>query len=240
MSVIYEPRGRAAEYSGLACNLYTGCSLGCRYCYVPRTLRTTSVAFRHAAPRPHILEDLAREAPKYSGDPRRLLLCFACDPYQPIEAEHQITRRALEILEANNVRATILTKNPGLALRDLDLLKRANTWFGVSLSWLTDSLRIPWEPNAPSVGERIHGLRSAHQAGLFTWISLEPVIDPAEALGVIGETHSYVRHYKVGKINHMPAIEAGVDWPIFRAEVSILLRSLHADYYIKADLRDAR
>ena len=31
MSIIYEPRGKAREYSELAVNLYTGCSHGCRY-----------------------------------------------------------------------------------------------------------------------------------------------------------------------------------------------------------------
>ena len=33
MNVIYEPKGRAREYSELACNLYRGCTHGCRYCY---------------------------------------------------------------------------------------------------------------------------------------------------------------------------------------------------------------
>lgn len=28
MSIIYEPRGKAKEYSYLAANLYSGCSLG--------------------------------------------------------------------------------------------------------------------------------------------------------------------------------------------------------------------
>ena len=39
MSIIYEPRGKAREYSELAANLYTGCSHGCRYCYCPAILR---------------------------------------------------------------------------------------------------------------------------------------------------------------------------------------------------------
>lgn len=30
---IYNPSGKAGEYSRWACNFYTGCSNGCDYCY---------------------------------------------------------------------------------------------------------------------------------------------------------------------------------------------------------------
>ena len=30
---IYRPKGKALEYSRLACNFYVGCSNGCTYCY---------------------------------------------------------------------------------------------------------------------------------------------------------------------------------------------------------------
>ena len=33
MSVIYEPKGKAREYSPLALNLYLECQHGCKYCY---------------------------------------------------------------------------------------------------------------------------------------------------------------------------------------------------------------
>lgn len=48
MNVVYEPRGRAREYSELAYNLYRGCTHGCRYCYAPACMR----ACLHATHRP--------------------------------------------------------------------------------------------------------------------------------------------------------------------------------------------
>ncbi|MCL2434964.1 MAG: hypothetical protein FWD09_02345 [Lentimicrobiaceae bacterium] len=33
---IYNPSGKAGEYSYWACNFYTGCSNGCQYCYCKR------------------------------------------------------------------------------------------------------------------------------------------------------------------------------------------------------------
>ena len=56
MNVIYEPKGRAREYSELACNLYRGCTHGCRYCYAPATMRTTGEKWHgKAEPRKGVL-----------------------------------------------------------------------------------------------------------------------------------------------------------------------------------------
>ena len=33
---IYQPKGKAAEYSPWACNFFTGCSNDCSYCYCKR------------------------------------------------------------------------------------------------------------------------------------------------------------------------------------------------------------
>ena len=82
IEIIYEPTGRALEYSLLAANLYRGCPHGCRYCYAPGALHVSREAFHGAAcPRPGMLEALQHDARKISGDQRRILLCFTCDPY---------------------------------------------------------------------------------------------------------------------------------------------------------------
>ena len=60
MNAIYEPRGAAAEYAPLACNLYRGCGHGCKYCYAPACLRMGREEFARPAPRPGILDALGK------------------------------------------------------------------------------------------------------------------------------------------------------------------------------------
>ena len=83
---------------------------------------------------------------------------------------------------------------------------------------------------------KIRAIQTAHDRGIKTWVSLEPVIDPGQALRVIRELHPIVDHWKIGKINHWPGID--VDWIAFREEVRALLDDLGADYYLKKSLSE--
>jgi DNA repair photolyase len=97
MNVIYEPKGRAREYSELACNLYHGCTHGCLYCYAPVCMRTTGEDWHSKAePRAHVLAKLEKDAAALSGDSRKILFCFLSDPYQPIERRERLTRQAYQ------------------------------------------------------------------------------------------------------------------------------------------------
>ena len=237
MSVIYRPAGAALEYSPLACNLYRGCGHGCLYCYAPSCLRIGVREFRESpTPRPGVLDQLRREAVRLPSGAGPVLLCFTCDPYQPIEADHHLTRQAIEILGAANAPVRLLTKNPALALRDLDAMVRYRVEFGVSLVWTDDARRRAWEPASGTVAERLSSLAQARAAGLKTWVSMEPVIEPAEALAVIGSIAGSVEIIKVGKLNHNPILEAKVDWPAFTRAAVEIMQARHQAYYIKRDL----
>jgi len=61
--------------------------------------------------------------------------------------------------------------------------------------------------------------------GIRTWVSIEPVIDPDQALALIEERHPLVDHWKIGKINYDKEIENKIDWYKFREEGRNLLRS---------------
>lgn len=239
MNVIYEPKGRAREYSELACNLYRGCTHGCKYCYAPAAMRTTGEKWHgNSEPRKDILRLLEKDAQKLKGDPRSILFCFLCDPYQPIERSERLTHHALEIMVKYRLNNQLLTKGcADLILEDLDLMKNAQTQLGITLCFTDDNLRQQWEPNASKVSDRLNILKTAHKGGIFTWVSLEPVIDPTQALKVIKTANKYVDFWKIGKLNHMKRYERSVDWGKFLFDAKLLLNKLDAKYYIKKDLR---
>lgn len=89
------------------------------------------------------------------------------------------------------------------------------------------------------VQSRLNILRKAHEMGIYTWVSMEPVIIPDEALEVIRQAHDYVDFWKVGKLNHNKEVERNIDWPQFRDNATALLGSFGSKYYIKEDLRNA-
>src|SRR3989304_615713 len=122
-----------------------------------------------------ILPELRKQAPSFSG--KEVLFCFTSDPYQHLETESNITRQAIEILHANNIRVTILTKGGSRSIKDFDLLKFGDK-YGATLTFVNPEDSLKWEPNAALPEDRISALREAKKQGIETWASLEPVISP--------------------------------------------------------------
>lgn len=236
-SVIYEPRGKAREYSQLAVNLYNGCGHCCEYCYAPACIRTTRERFHEPGPRMDILQKIKVDARRLqlTHEAGLVLLCFTCDPYQPIDLQYQLSRQAIQILHSYNLNVMILTKGGLRAERDFDLLT-GNDWFGVTLTNLDDALSLKWEPAAALPGERINSLYRAYEKGIKTWVSLEPVLYPEITLEIIRKTHEFVDKFKVGTLNYHPHAR-NIDWHGFAANVKNLLTELNCDYYLKEDLR---
>lgn len=248
MRIVYEPRGRAKEYADLACNLYIGCTHGCKYCFAPACMHSTPAKWKSGVyVRQRALELFERDAAdmEKGREGRAVLFSFLSDPYQPLEAYEGITHRALEIVRSHGLRSKILTKGrEGLVSADFGLMQQAGTELGITVSFIDDKTRKRWEPDAAPIEERLALLAKAHAAGIRTWVSLEPVIDPAQALAVIREALPYVDFWKVGKLNHMKEVEQRIDWPRFRQDVLDLFSEAGkreaSDYYIKQDLRAAR
>ena len=234
MPIIYQPAGKAREYCDLAANLYAGCSHGCSYCYAPAALRRKAEAFVQAAPRKDLIRQIEKEAPNYAG--QEVHLCFTCDPYQPIETEHRLTRQTLDIFTRHQVRARILTKGGARCLEDLDRLKENGAIVGATLTFINDADSRQWEPAAALPEERMGALKTLHAAGIETWASLEPVIDPEQSLEIIRRTHPFVDTFKVGRWNYHQDAHA-IDWASFARQAVELLERVGARYYIKDDLR---
>jgi len=234
--LIYEPKGRAREYAALACNVYSGCDHRCTYCYAPSATRRNRDNFAISSTRPDFIRKLKREAKQRWLDctTERILLSFTCDPYQHLDVKEQMTRQILEVLKARDLNVQILTKGGFRALRDIDLLT-PNDAFACSLTLLNDKQSLEWEPAAALPNERIYSLLRYHEAGIPTWASLEPVLDPAASLQIIRETHTFVDLFKVGKLNYHPLANT-IDWRKFACDAVELLKELNCKYYIKRDL----
>ncbi|KKM93074.1 hypothetical protein LCGC14_1212100 [marine sediment metagenome] len=243
MRAIYETRGRAQEYCPLAVNLYQGCGHGCIYCYGPTVTHQDPEAFRGA---PHAREGILYAIDK---DARRLtakgefgpvLACFITDCYQPLDVEGGLSRKAIEILHYYSMRVTILTKGGKRAERDFDILKPRKglhvvDTFATSLTLLDEGDSGLWEPEAASPIERMESLRHAHEMGISTWASCEPVIYPEQTLELIRHSHPYVDLFKVGTLNYHEHGKT-IDWAVFARQVERLLISLGKNYYLKRDL----
>ena len=233
MSLIYEPKGKAREYSPLALNVYSGgCDHLCKYCYCSGIMRGDWGAI----PRPRDLAGLAREAAKAS---RQILLCFMADPYCAAEVQHGKTREALTVLREAGCSVAILTKGGSRCLRDMDLFDGwpgGRVKVGATLTFNASALSREWEPGAADPGDRIEALRQLHAAGVKTWASIEPVIIPSESLAIIESSLPYVDAYKVGRWNHDARANA-IDWPAFGKSSVDMIRAAGKRLYVKVDLR---
>jgi DNA repair photolyase len=101
---------------------------------------------------------------------------------------------------------------------------------------LEDSVSLKWERGASLPGDRIDTLRRFHDAGIYTWVSLEPVLDTAATLEIIRQTHTFVDLYKVGRVNYV-GLTKTTDWKQFTADVLAVLAETGARHYIKRDLQ---
>ena len=233
MQAIYQPRGKAGEYAELAVNLFNGCPHGCTYCYVPTIKNSSRSEHLNVFTRVGILDAIEKDARKMQGDPRHVLLCFMCDPYPPSDQKpFSVTREAIKILKRYKMRVAVLTKAGGRAMRDFDLLTPEDK-FGCTLTFSDPFLSTKWEPRADLPTDRLFALKCAHDRGIPTWASLEPVIEPAQTLALIRRSLNFVDEYKVGKLNYLPS---EVNWRSFCVNLAATLQDCHAHYYIKNSL----
>ena len=237
MKAIYQPAGKAFEYAALACNLRRGCEHGCLYCFAPSTLQMRKSDFHAASvPRPGILDALRREAPAYAGSETPVLLSFTSDPYTPAEAEDETTRTAISILHEHDIPVHVLTKGGMRASRDFPLLTGRGCAFGTTLVFTNDPDRQHWEPGAAPVADRIEAIKLAHNLGIQTWVSVEPVIVGEQAIEVIEQLAPWVDEFRVGKLNYHP-LSKELNWHYWTPRIVAALLASGRDYLVKGSLR---
>jgi len=236
MIKIYEPKGRAREYSPFAMNYFKGCDHGCRYCYVPRMMKVFNSQYCHDDVSVN-MKGLWKEAERFSKSNNcgeQVLLSFTGDPYCGLESGE--TRDVLCAFHEHDIHCSVLTKNPGKAIKDIDIMSdMAYFKMGTTLTLLDPDLSKMWEPGAPIGEERIKALKVFADNGIKTWASFEPVICPDDSLRMLSIVADFIDHVKIGKINNHPQ-ERSIDWAKFLKNAVEICRDNGLRFYIKDDL----
>lgn len=159
-------------------NLYRGCQHGCIYCDARSLCYQMDHVFEDIAVKENAIS-LLETALKAKRKPCMIGTGAMSDPYMPLEAELQMTRKALELIDKYGFGVAIQTKSAGI-LRDMDLLKRINSRtkavVQMTLTTWDESLCRMVEPNVSTTAERVAALRQFRDAGIPTVVWLSPIL----------------------------------------------------------------
>ncbi len=162
-------------------NCYRGCVHGCTYCFARQyheylgygagTDFETKIVVK-----PNASALLRQELKKTRDKMPHLDFSFATDPYLPLEASYELTRKCLEVCAEFQVPVSVITKAP-LVTRDIDILKKlrkVSVFF--SLPFLTKEKSNPFEPYTPGPEARFRAMQTITDAGIPVGIGIAPII----------------------------------------------------------------
>ncbi|MFB6237563.1 MAG: radical SAM protein [Halopenitus sp.] len=215
-------------------NVATGCRHGCKFCYVPSTPNIRA--------RPDMLEeevdveDGQQEWGSYvlyrDGLGERLDdhlsrkrtwketekgcgivgISFGTDCYMDGRAG-EITRNVVKALADHNRYARVLTRNPILALQDLDVFQEAgdHVTIGSSIPSMAADHVSAIETNAPHPEQRLRGLKEFNEAGVQTYVSMSPTY-PTQDRSDLREQLERIAECNPGVIFHEPINPRGANF----------------------------
>ncbi len=178
------------EYGDFTINHVLGCAHGCRYpCYAMVLAKRYGRVkdyddWKHPRIVGNALELLEREIPKYRRRIRSVHLSFTTDPFMYDAVNKRVfpwvkdlSLRIIARLNREDIRVTTLTK--GLCPFELthEVYSRDNE-YGISLVSLDSWFHGKYEPFSAPPEKRVLALRRLHDAGLKTWVSIEPYPTP--------------------------------------------------------------
>ena len=189
-------------------NPYTGCQINCRYCYARLFMRRYS-GHKEAWGDFVDAKINASEILKKQLDKAKkgtVWISSVCDPYQPLEAKYELTRRCLKELVKKQFPVNIQTKSK-LVLRDLDLFQEFEE-MDVGFTITTDDERMTklFEPNATSVKERLTALEKIHSLGIKTFAFVGPLL-PGNPEKLIEKLEEKVDNIYIDKMNYIYSIK---------------------------------
>ncbi len=169
-------KGILSQNNGM--NLYRGCTHGCIYCDSRSNCYQMNHEFEDIEVKENaieLLENTLRRKRKH---------CIIgtgsmSDPYMPLEAQLEYTRKALLLIEKYGFGATLITKSDRV-LRDLDILKRINqktkAVVQMTLTTADEALCKLIEPNVSTTKQRFEALKILRDNNIPTVVWLCPVL----------------------------------------------------------------
>jgi len=128
-----------------------------------------------------------------------------CDPYQPLEAKYQLTRRCLKELVGKQFPVNIQTKSK-LALRDLDLFQDfEDIEAGFTITTDDENIIRIFEPRASTVAERIKALHRIHEKGIKTFAFIGPLL-PGNPERLVSLLEGITDRIYIDRMNYLSTI----------------------------------
>lgn len=170
------------EYGDYTINHVLGCAHGCKYpCYAfLQKKRYGKVPSYESWLEPYLVSNtmdlLDKEIPRLKSKIKSVHLCFSTDPFMyGYDEIKQMSLAAIKKLNDAGIKCTVLTK--GLLPPELATYSRDNE-YGITFISLDESYRELVEPGAASYADRLAAIRSLHDRGCKTWVSVEPYPTP--------------------------------------------------------------
>ncbi|MCK7462185.1 MAG: radical SAM protein [Sphingobacterium sp.] len=228
----------ASKIHDYCVNPYTGCEVGCVYCYAALFMRRYS---GHGEPWGEFV-DVKVNAPallaKQIVKAKQGTIWFAsvCDPYQPLEERYGLTRRSLEALIGRDFPVEIQTKSARVR-RDLDVIRRlSDVEVGFTIATDDETIAGMFEPKASPVEERVEVLREFKAAGVSTFAFAGPLL-PGNPERLATFLAGAVDRVLIDRMNYVPAVKAfyarcglldALSDTFFRTQSARLAKSLRA------------
>lgn len=176
-------------------NIYKGCCHGCIYCD-SRSECYRIDNFDKVKAKANALE-IIRNDLRRKVKTGVVATGSMSDPYNPFEKELFLTRHALELINAYEFGASIITKSD-LITRDIDILseiqEHSPVLCKITITAADDELSKIIEPNVCVSSKRFEAIRKLSDAGIFTGILLMPILpfitDTEENIrGIVRKAH---------------------------------------------------
>lgn len=203
------------EYGDYTMNHVQGCAHGCKFpCYAfLMKKRFGQIKAYEEWLEPclvsNTLELLDREIPRLRDKIQSVQLCFTTDPFMNGYPEvSAMSIAAIRKLNNAGIRCTTLTK--GILPLELAQLSPENE-HGITLISLDESYREKMEPGAAPYADRLAALRTLHDAGCRTWVSIEPYPTPnliEQDLQNILDAVNFVDKIIFGRTNYCKEVNA--------------------------------